>query len=213
MNEITAQSKGNRELVPVLAEHICRTNCKLCMSKYREDTEQFYERNQNYSAARNFLQSKLDSDGEGETITIAAVRNHLIYHYGMEMKNLNLSEYSKELQQWVDMQDNKLFAMKKRLAVLEREMMVLSSESESLSNSERRKNAETVTKIINTMNGCEEKIIEMEKQYEPVLLIINQLKIIITDELEHNSDIRTKKVLCNVLDKLEQTVTENEDSK
>ena len=145
-------------------------------------------------------------DEKNTEISLAAVRNHIIYHYRGPEKEEFLSEYASDINRWIAKQTDKVGALRTRMAVLDKEMITIASEGQDLSLEERRKNAEIIKKLADTLLIYQTKMEDYVKEIEPVTVIINQLKIIITDEIQSVGDARVKKVLVNVLERLQNSV-------
>lgn len=184
-------------------DKIEKPNCKLCQSEFREEAEEIYESQtrKNYTEIKNKLKERHDFD-----ISMPAVQNHIIYHYKITQNNVSLQEYAENIQGWVNMQTNKVAALRARIAVMEREMFSIAQQSEDIDLTERRKNAETIKKLAETILTYENKLSDFHEQAKPVNLIFNQLKIIVNDEMQHIESIKTKKVLSKVLTRLKDSV-------
>lgn len=184
-------------------DRIKRPNCKLCNSELREIAETMYDeqKRKNYTVIQNTLKNKHDFN-----ISLNAVRNHLIYHYNVVETNEALQEYADDLERWINLQPNKAEALRARIAILQREMFIIAQKGEDLDIVERRKNAETVKKLSEVILAHEDKMDEFLKNMKPVNLIFNQLKIIVTDEIQHIDSVKTKKVLSKVLTRLKDSV-------
>lgn len=205
-NEIVVTQKIDSSLkVPYEfnSDRTIRKNCKLCQCDFRDEVEEWYEeqRRKNYSA----IKTKLNEEKELK-ISVNAIKNHMLYHYKATEKKSTLTEYMVDVQSWVSMQTNKVASLKTRIAVLEREMMVIASEGEDLDLVERRKNAETIKKIVDTLLTCDSKLREYEKDMEPVRIVFNQLKIIVKDEMESVDSAKTRRILYNVMTRLKENV-------
>ncbi|KKK81176.1 hypothetical protein LCGC14_2816130 [marine sediment metagenome] len=126
--------------------------------------------------------------------------------FRQDKKKEYLMGYAEDIERWIDNQPNKIFSLKEKIAILEREMIILGAEGEDLPLVERRKNAETLKKLADTLLNYEDKLDQYERQMEPVTIIVNQLRIIINDEITHLRTPETKKVLVNVLERLQDKV-------
>ena len=62
--------------------------------------------------------------------------------------------------------------------MLERWMFKISQESEDLDIVEKRKSAETVKKLVDTVIVCENELKKFKEEAEPVNIIFNQLNLI-----------------------------------
>ena len=197
--------KVENAVVPAVSpdEEIISKTCKLCNSDIRHDAEKEFERTRNMRGVYLYLTEKNDMD-----ISYPAVRNHLMYHYEVKNNERLLEQYAIEVTKWKTLQAGPQEDLKRRISVLEREMMILASQSEELSGDERRKNAEIVKKLADSLLAYEVKLQAIREQMDPVNMVINQLNVIISDELQTIDSGETKKVLSNIVNKLEESITE-----
>lgn len=194
-------SNDNSNISPYLfnLDRVEKPNCIMCQSEHREEVEEMYEnqKKKNYSAIKNKLKDDHDFD-----ISRDALRNHLVRHYGRINNNIALQEYTEEVQQWVNMQTNKVASMKARIAVLEREYFNIASQSDDIDLFERRKNAECLKKLAETILVYENKLAEYSEEVKPVNVLFNQLNVIVNDELQHVDSITSKKLVNKILNRL-----------
>lgn len=208
-NEIIKTSSGEnsegKSVIPYSfgTAKITKTNCRLCQVEYREEVEQWYEEQprKNFTAIKNRIKQE-----KGDEISLPAIKNHLVLHYDVVKKNEILQEYAEDLQKWVETQGNKVTSLKARTAALEREMMMLVSQGESLVGDERRKNSEMVRKLSETILLHQTKMDEMEEDLKPVGIVFNQLQIIVTNELKENNNLMLKKTILRIVEKLKDAV-------
>ncbi len=205
-NSIVISNTPNTNIVPYLfsLERIEKPNCNLCQCDYRDEAEEIYDnqmRKKNYSEIKRRL--KVDHDFDA---TVGGIKNHMVYHYKAIQHNAAMQEYADDVQKWVNMQTNKVAALKSRIAILEREMFTIAQAGEDLDITERRKNAETIKKLAETILTYEGKLSEYEEEVKPVSLVFNQLKIIVNDELAHIDSAKTKKVVTTILTRLHDSV-------
>lgn len=181
---------------------VTKKNCKVCQSEFREEAEMMFMKQKfvNYSSVATFLQNK------GEDIKWHSVRNHMIYHFRAEQKREFLQEYEADVQKWINIQPSKADSLRKRIAILERDLVFIGAEGEDLPLVERRKNSETMKKLADTLLAYESKLEEVEKTIEPVVIILNQLKIIVNDEIQNTESKETKKVIVSILERLQNEV-------
>lgn len=185
------------------ASKIVRKNCKLCQCEFRDEIEEWYDvqKRKNYSA----IKSQLETDKDMK-ISVNAIKNHMLYHYKAVERKSTLTEYVSDVQDWVSMQTNKVASLKTRIAILEREMMVIASEGEDLDLVERRKNAETIKKIADTLLTYDSKLKEYEKDMEPARIVFNQLKIIVKDEMKNVESASARQTIIKVMTRLKENV-------
>jgi ribosomal protein L9 len=205
--QVTAQQAiitNNPNVSPYLfnLDRIDKPNCIMCQSEHREEIEQMYEdqKKKNYSAIKHKLKDAHDFD-----ISRDALRNHLIRHYAKVSTNAILQDYTEEVQQWVNMQGNRVASTRARIAVLEREYFTIASQSDDLDLFERRKNAECLKKLAETMLLLENKIAEFAEEAKPVNVLFNQLTVIVNDEMAHVDSLTSKKLVSKILDRLKDT--------
>jgi len=184
-------------------DRVEKPNCIMCQSEYREEVEQIYEnqKKKNYTA----IQSKLKDEYDFE-ISRGALRNHLVRHYDKINNNATLQDYTEELQQWVEMRHgNKVSSMRARIAVLEREYFTIANQSDDVDLFERRKNAECLKKLAETILLLENKLAEISEEAKPVNVLFNQLTVIVKDELQHVDSVTSKKLMGKVLSRLKES--------
>ena len=184
-------------------ERIEKSNCKMCQSANRDEAEIRFEeqRMPNYNAIVTWLRNE-----KNEAITYSSVKNHMVYHFKIKERRESLNEYAEDIRKWTGIQNNTIYSIKKRIAILDREMMIIGAAGEDLPIIERRKNAETLKKLGDSILLYEGKLDEYQQNLKPVMIVIQQLKIIITDEMEQINNLETRKVLVNVLDRLQTSM-------
>ena len=205
VDSIVISNTPDPNIVPYsfVSDRVERSNCNLCQCEFRDEAEEIYEdqKRKNYSEIRRRL--KIDHDIDA---TSGGIKSHMFYHYKAVQNNADLQEFAVEVQKWVNMQTNKVGALKARIAILEREMFIIAQASEDLDIIERRKSAETVKKLAETILTYEGKLSDYTEEVKPVNLVFNQLKVIVNDELKHIDNIKTKKVVSTILSRLHDSV-------
>ncbi len=183
-------------------DRVDKPNCIMCQSEYRDEVEQMYEnqKKKNYSAIKHKLKDDHDFD-----ISRDALRNHLVRHYAKTSTNATLQDYTEEIQQWVGMQGNRVASTKSRIGVLEKEYFSIASMSDDLDLFERRKSAECLKKLAETMLLLENKIAEFSEEAKPVNVLFNQLTVIVNDEMAHVDSLTSKKLVSKILNRLKDT--------
>jgi Zn-dependent oligopeptidase len=205
-NPIVVASNMNPNIVPYVfsLDRIEKPNCNICQCDFRDEAEEAYDNQKsrkNYSAIKRMLKDNHDFD-----VTVYGVKNHMQYHYKAMKTNASMQEYAEDIQKWVNMQTNKVASIKTRIALLERLMFTISLESEDLDIMEKRKSAETVKKLVETIITCETKLSEYAEEIKPVNLVFNQLKNIVSDELAHVDSQKAKKVVSTILTRLHDSM-------
>jgi len=205
-NSIVVTNNMNPNIVPYVfsLDRIEKPNCSICQCNFRDEAEEAYDNQKsrkNYSAIKRMLKDNHDFDA-----TVNGIKNHMQYHYKAMKTNASMQEYAEDIQKWVNMQTNKVASIKTRIALLERHMFMISQESEDLDIMEKRKSAETVKKLVETIITCETKLSEYADEIKPVNLVFNQLKNIVSDELAHVDSQKAKKVVSTILTRLHDSM-------
>lgn len=181
--------------------NITHTSCKLCNVEFREEAENYYDNTPNYRALVRWLKDVHDIE-----ISYPSVRNHIIYHYQANQKYKFMEGYADDIKKWMLMPNERIPALKKRRAILEREMIGLGAESDDLKGEEKRKNIELMRKLADTLLAYDVKIEELHKRMEPVTMILTQLNVIMTDVVKKSQANETKEAFEEVLNKLEVAI-------
>ncbi len=183
-------------------DRVEKPNCVVCQSDHREEIEQMYENQKktNYSAIRNKMKDDYDFE-----ISRHALRNHLVRHFGKISDNESLQDYAEVVQQWVDMQGNRTASTKLKIAVLEREFFTIADQSDDVDLFERRKNAECLKKLAETILLLEKQLGEIAADAKPVNVLFNQLTVIVNDEMAHVDSVTSKKLVNKILDRLRES--------
>jgi len=95
-----------------------------------------------------------------------------------------------------------------RIAIMRREIVIIASESDSLSIDERRRSADIIKKLSDGMSALEEKLEHIDMELEPVEVIVNNLQSIIAQKIRSSTNDEVKKALLDVLDDLAKNVSE-----
>jgi hypothetical protein len=186
---------------------ICHVTCKLCNAECREEAENYFDSTPNYRALVRWLKDNHDIE-----ISYPAVRNHIIYHYQANQKYQYMEGYADDIKKWMQMPNERIPALKKRRAILEREMVGLGADIDGLKGEEKRKNIELMKKLADTLLVYDTKIDELYKRMEPVTMVLTQLNIIMTDVVNNSHEDETKEAFDEVLNKLESAIGDIIDS-
>lgn len=187
-------------------EIIVKKNCKLCNSEHRAEAEQTFDQYNNIKRVVEFLKNK------GEEISYPAVRNHLIWHYKNQQHAMMMQSYSEDIGKWIDIQSNRQTFIRRQIAALDRQANVIAIQSESQKIEDRLRSAETEKKLRDSIVSYEKQLQEMEGQLAPVTLFIQQINDLIRIELKGVRTEEAKRVLANVVDKIEKQVSQLSES-
>ncbi len=203
--DIVKREEGEASVIPYLKTDdrgaILHPHCKLCNAACREEAENRYDNTPNYLALARWLK-----DNHNLEISYPSVRNHIIYHYKANQKYQFMEGYAEDVKKWMQMPNDRIPALKKRRAILEREMIGLGAENDDKKGDEKRRNIELMKKLADTLLNYDTKIDELYKRMEPVTMVLTQLNIIMTDVVSHVNADETKEAFEEVLSKLEIAV-------
>lgn len=171
-----------------------RADCKLCNSQYRAEAEELFDRTSNMKRVHNFL-----TQDRQEDISYPATRRHLKFHYAAEGDKVSVADLAHEIEPFAKIQGDESGSMIRAMAMIEREMMILESRADGMNNTERRKNADSVTKLGSLLLSYRKELNAMKKQQEPVTLILNQLKIVLQQKIEENPTHERRELAKDVL--------------
>jgi len=182
---------------------ICSSKCKLCQSKFRIEAEQKYEEsNRNITAVLRFLKAN------GEEITHPAVRNHLVMHYQQQDTNIRVREYAKNLEPLLVQKRDKRSQLKERIAILEKESYDMLALTDGSDLDEKRKTADTLKKMFDTIIVCEKEIDIMDEALKPVDLMVKNLQVIVSEVIKEYKSEEVKRALMSVWDKVTASVAD-----
>jgi len=114
--------------------------------------------------------------------------------------------YAEDIKKWMQMPNERIPALKKRRAILEREMVGLGAETDGQKGDEKRKSIELMKKLADTLLTYDVKIEELYNKMEPVTMVLTQLNVIMTDVVKKSNENETKEAFDEVLNKLEESI-------
>lgn len=177
-----------------------KTNCKTCMSEFRQEAEEQYEKTHSLTATHLFLKNK------GEDITYLAVRNHILCHYKKHEMNMRLKEWAEDIPAFVQQDKNKKAALEERIAILSQQLMAIASQAHDGNLEEQRRTSEATRKLSESILLHEKKIEEMDHAMEPVFIIIEKLKDIVSIRIKQSNSEDVKRELMTVFEQLIDSV-------
>ena len=177
-----------------------RTNCKFCMSEHRHEGEEYYEKTKNITATFNFFKKN------NESISYNAIRNHIVRHYKKHEIQLKLKEWAEDIPAFVAIKKDRKSTLEERIAILTHQMAVICSETEGSGLEERRKTADVVKKLSDAITSLEDKMEEIDQTMEPVFIIIQKLKDIVSIRIKSSESEEVKRELMTVFEQLAESV-------
>lgn len=178
-----------------------KKNCKLCNSKLKESVEAKFSETGSYKSSHKIIQDS------GEDITYASTRRHLLHHFIEKERLLELGDYASNIQNLLSCPKNRVQSLRERIAMLENRMYKIELATEGEPLEEMRKSVDSLKKISDTIIAHESEIEKIRHQGEPVKLLINNFRAIMSEELK-GADQAVKTALMNVFNKLIQSVSD-----
>lgn len=185
-------------------EVICKTNCKLCNSKFRIQAEEKYSKSLNMVATHRFL---IDS---GESVSYMSVRNHLLTHFVQPELEERLRDYAEDINSWSKIRQEKEEMYRTQITVLQRRLHLMDSSTDNFDHESQRKTADTVTKLIDQINKVQEKIDLLRKDESPIKILLLKFEQMVKEKLENMKSEEARIALVDVLEGFMQIVAEFE---
>lgn len=171
--------------------------CKFCCSEFRHLAEKEYEKISNNTGAISAIHKFLTS--RGEVISLSAVKNHLLFHFGKQVFEERLKEYGEEIEKWKNIRPSKEHRLQEFIDILYRRIYIIESNSESIDQREKAKNAEIIVKLIDQVNKCQAEIDKNQKQTEMIKFFIQRFCEIVKDHMENTPSREATKILGETL--------------
>ncbi len=199
VNEINDKDILRNFLSDVSEEMLSKPNCKLCNSKYRREAESKYlENRKSIRVTVNFLKEK------GEEVSYSGVRNHLLRHCVAEDRIERTQEYAADLSLWIGRNIDTRQRLVERIVMLERAMITLGALAEDENLDNYRKNIELMKKLSDGISILEDKLESMDRQMEPVELIIEKLKDVVRIKVQKVKTIAERTAVLSVMEDLSE---------
>ena len=179
---------------------ITKKGCKCCESKFREEAEELFEKTNNIRAVRKFLEEK------GQKISYLAVRNHINKHYLGTERLQSVKEWLEDVNRYSSNKSDRVRELRGRKNALNREFLLIAAGTDGESLEERRKSADALKKISDTMISIEDKIDDIENEKAPVEILIENFQQIIADKIKKTTTEEVKRVLLDTLTELSDSV-------
>ena len=189
---------------------IVKNGCKLCNSPFREEAERIYEENKNVLKAKQFLDEKMENGEKRLDVSYPAVRQHIYRHYENQENTKILREFAEDVNRYLPLQNDPEGSLRRKIAILEREMIWLAAKNDELGVQERRRNAEIIKKLADTILVYESKLIDMQTKLEPYKQVIVYLSEIVREEMGEMKDKSDQQkfipILNNVVNQLKEKI-------
>tara|TARA_Y100000310_G_C20617852_1_gene781625 strand:+ start:958 stop:1614 length:657 start_codon:yes stop_codon:yes gene_type:complete len=177
---------------------ITKSNCKLCNSKYRTESEKLYENtNKNLRAVEKFLAKN------SEKISYQAIRNHFKMHYEQQKMDLQVKEYIENVAKFRVEHADRKSALEERKMMLEQHMIQLAAMGQgAITSEEMRKDANALKALSDAILGIDRELAEIDRKMEPAILIIQILTKIVEAKIRKTKSQEHKSDLADILEQL-----------
>jgi hypothetical protein len=195
-NEITHLEKIASQIKDKV---ITKSNCKLCNSKYRTESEQLYEKtNKNFRAVEKLLTKN------SEKISYQAIRNHFKTHYEQQKMDLQVKEYIENIAKFRVEDTDRKSGLEERKIMLEQHMIQLAAMGQgAITSEEMRKDANALKALSDAILGIDRELAEVDKRMEPAILIVQILTEIVKTKVRKTKSQEHKGDLLDILTLLE----------
>ena len=160
-----------------------KVNCKVCTCPCRSDIEKKYTETKSYQDAFDVLAAKNITD-----ISYHAVRRHLITHFLAHEQDLMVKEYAENLSGYLDQRHDKRTQILERIKMIQKQMYKVGSMAENANLLDNIKSVDALKKAAETILLHEKEIESMDRDLEPVTLLMHNFRNIIQEKAEELSN-------------------------
>jgi len=190
---------GGKQVVPL---------CKVCASPSRDEAEKL--KAEGWSNKRIF--EWFSEKHKEENIGYSSVNNHMNNHYGVVNENEQIKNYAFEITKWKKLSKNEKNLYPRYITMLDREASLLLSQKDAdgkqITLSDRRKNIEMATKIIDMVKSLKKELREIEKEKKPIEMIITSISRIIEIKVKSYNSPEVRQVLKEIIEELNKDIGE-----
>ena len=191
---------------------IVKNGCKLCNSPFRKEAEEIYEEDRNVLKVKKFLDEEVNGKKRLD-VSYPAVRQHIYRHYEAQQHTKILREFAEDVNKYLPLQSSPEGSLRRKIAILERDMIWLAAKSDELGVSERRKNSEVVKKLADTILTYESKLEDMKNRLEPYEQVLVYLTEIVREEMKKMEEKEDQQkfipILNNIVNQLKEKIEKN----
>jgi len=183
---------------------IHRSDCKLCNSEYREAVEREFSSSDSYKAAYNKIRMKDPS------ISYDAVRRHILNHFTPYMRGIMIKSYAKNIEKMMQSKYVVKQEITERIRILQDKIYDIGSMSSGANFVNTVKAADTLCKLTSAIARLDEQLIEINRELEPVYMVIQNLKDIINDVIKETNNPEITRAVKEIFTRLVESVKDNE---
>lgn len=173
---------------------IVKTNCKLCNSIYRTEAEEMFADGKSAYYVYKWLKTKK------EEISDKAVHNHFVQHYQKPMLEARMKAYAENLEDYSRIRMQQEDRLNLYSTLIDQQIHVLASAISVTDVDDMRKNHETLIKLIDQAVKIQERIKDLQKEAEPVKILIQKLNNVMTIKYDDAKNLETKQAIQEIID-------------
>jgi hypothetical protein len=175
------------------------SDCKLCNSKFRDEAHSRYEKDRSFQSIFNFLKEK------GEEISYAAVRKHLLNHFGVQDSENNIRDLAERLARWEKLDTSEPILLNRYVKLFDIEIADLLGDRSGGSDI-RRKNVELASKLASQVALFKAQLKQLDKELKPVEVIFTNLHRLIEVKVRDSNSPEVKRVLAEIYEQISKDV-------
>jgi len=201
LSEIANKKYLNQLSKEVEETVITKSNCKVCNSKFRAEAEALYEDKKSMRSIHKWLAE------QEEEYDYKSITNHFKEHYERQKIDFMVQEYVSHMSKYRIDQVDELDRLQTRRDMFDRTLLVLLAKNDTTTfTDEIRKNATALKSLNDAIGGIDSQINEIKKEFEPIVLVLKTLQVLIGESIDSTNSEEVKSSLIELLDKFEQRV-------
>jgi len=183
---------------------IHRSDCKVCISEYREEVEREFSSSESYKAAYNKMKMKDTS------VSYDAVYRHIRNHFTPYMRGIMIKDYAANIDRMMKIKYNRKDEIEERIRMMQNRMYEIEAVVAGGDLASMLKSADALNKLNSAIARLDEQLAEMEREMEPIYMMLQNLKEVMHDKMKEANNPAVTKALTDVFAKLVALVKENE---
>lgn len=179
---------------------IYRPKCKICNSPFRKDAEAIYEKENNYTKVKEFL------DSMGLVLNLATVRNHVVEHYKTADRMQSLVEYCENLEKMVGQRRSRREDLEMLVSIAKIEIARVSSLPTGHLFSQEKERSQMIAIHMKTMRDSLDSLNKMEDSEAKAKAIQNKFLEVWKDMISSAETEEKRKVLVDALQQFKEVI-------
>lgn len=186
---------------------IYRENCKLCNHRLRFEAEKKWEEINNYTQTAKWLNDKIDeynNSHEDEDIeehfSVMNVRTHMKNHYKEQEKQIRLKEYSKKIENLVNIKQDKRYLLEVALAVSFENLSTIASMEVDDDIKSAKSRSDAINKIMATIISIIELQTKIDGEISSIEMVQEKFVNTWIDVINKEKSDAKKQILVEMLE-------------